>query len=108
MERVGWFSGMLCCFWPGEDGDKGHPFLCLRISHPCGIKTNVFSDFGQNREEYFFIVDLCVSGVQRSDSLVHIFIVLMFFSHLGYYRVLRRVPCELQQVLVIYFIYGAC
>ena len=28
-----------------------------------------------------------------------------FFSHIGHYRVLRRVPCAIQQVLIIYYIY---
>ena len=38
-----------------------------------------------------------VSGVQQSDSVVHIHISLFkFFSHLIYYRILSRVPCAMQ------------
>ena len=41
---------------------------------------------------------LLVSGVQQSDSVIHIHIsvlFLRFFSHIGYYRVLSRAPCNI-------------
>ena len=43
-----------------------------------------------------------VSGVQQSDSAVHIHIYIpyRFFSHIGYHRILSRVPCAIQWVLV--------
>ena len=47
-----------------------------------------------------------VSGVQQSESVKHIhrstlfFFFLRFFSHIGHYRVLSRVPCAIQQVLI--------
>ena len=41
------------------------------------------------------------SDVQQSESVIHIHTsTLRFFSHVGRYRVLRRVPCALQQVLI--------
>ena len=40
----------------------------------------------------------------QQESVIHIhistlFFFLRFFSHIGYYRVLSRVPCAIQQVL---------
>ena len=39
-----------------------------------------------------------VSGVQQGDSVIHIPISILFrfFSHIGYYRILGRVPCAIQ------------
>ena len=49
-----------------------------------------------------------VSGVQHSDSVICTHTCLFFsrfFSIIGYYRVLSRVPCAIQQVLVDYLSY---
>ena len=49
-----------------------------------------------------------VSGVQQSESLisVHIHFFFRFFSCIGHYRGLRRVPCLYNRfLLVIYLIY---
>ena len=48
-----------------------------------------------------------VSGVQESESVMHIHIssLFRFFSHIGHYRVLSRVPCTIQQVLISYLFY---
>ena len=45
-----------------------------------------------------------VSGVQQSDSVLYIcvFILFKFFSHLGCYTTLSRVPCAIQMVRVGY------
>ena len=50
-----------------------------------------------------------VSGVQQSESHIYIyplfllfFFFFRFFSHIGHYRVLSRVPCAIQQVLISY------
>ena len=42
--------------------------------------------------------DVLVSGVQQSDSIIHIYlyIVLRFFSIIGYYKILSTVPCATQ------------
>ena len=32
-------------------------------------------------------------------------ILLRFFSHIGYYRILSRVPCAMQYVFVDYLLY---
>ena len=50
---------------------------------------------------YWSIADLqccIISGVQQSDSVIHIHIsiLLKFFSHLGYYRPLSRIPCAIE------------
>ena len=44
---------------------------------------------------------MLVSGVQQRDSVIHIHVSILFrfLSHVGYCRVLSRVPCALQQVL---------
>ena len=49
---------------------------------------------------------MLVSGIQQSDSVIHIHIYIFFFfeffSHLGYYQILSRVPHAIQEVLVGY------
>ena len=50
-----------------------------------------------------------VSGVQQSESVIHIYIVdiypyllfFSFFSHIGHYRVLSRVLCAIQLSIYI-------
>ena len=41
-----------------------------------------------------------LQGKSRSDSIVHIHASILFqiLSHLGYYRILSRVPCAIQKV----------
>ena len=48
-----------------------------------------------------------VSAVPQSESgiRIHISTLFRFFCHTGHYRVLRRVPCALQQVLISYLFY---
>ena len=50
-----------------------------------------------------------ISAVEQSESVLHRHIstlVLRFFSHIGHYRVLSRVPCAIHQVLTGYlFLY---
>ena len=45
-----------------------------------------------------------VSGVQQSESVIHI-PTLRFFSDIGHYRLLSRVPCAIQSVLISYLFY---
>ena len=47
-----------------------------------------------------------VSAVQKSESVIHTHISThLFFSHLGHYRVLSRVSCATQQILISYLFY---
>ena len=49
-----------------------------------------------------------LSAVQQSESVIHTHIsglFLDFFSHIGHYRVLSRVPRAIQQVLISYLFY---
>ena len=50
-----------------------------------------------------------VSGVWQSESVIHIhrstLLFFIFFSHIGHYRVLSRVPCAIQQVPISYLFY---
>ena len=47
-----------------------------------------------------------VSGVQQSESVIYTHTsTLRFFSHVGHYRVLHRVPCAIQQILFSYLFY---
>ena len=48
-----------------------------------------------------------VSGVQQSDSAIsaHMPILFRLFSYIDNYRVLSRVPCAIQHVLVDYLFY---
>ena len=51
---------------------------------------------------------MLVSSVQHSDSITHIHISIFFFrlfSIIGYYKILSRVPCAVQQGLVVYLVY---
>ena len=48
-----------------------------------------------------------VSGIQQSGSCVYIYIYIFFhffrfFSHVGYNKILSRIPCAIQEVLVGY------
>ena len=66
---------------------------------------------------FFFLIDVkliysvaLVSAVQQSESVIriHISTFFRFFSHIGHYRVLSRVPCVYSRsLLVIYFIYSS-
>ena len=53
------------------------------------------------------IYNVLVSSVQQNESVVHVSILyfLKIFLHKGHYRILSRVPCAIQQTLIIYFIY---
>ena len=48
--------------------------------------------------EYSCFTMLLVSAVQQSESVIHYIYPLFFrfFSHIGHYRVLSRVPCAIQ------------
>ena len=47
-----------------------------------------------------------ISGVEQSDSFIHIFILLIFFAHIGYHRILKnRVPFAIKYVLLGYLSY---
>ena len=51
---------------------------------------------------------LCQFQVYRKVILLYIYIYSFFFrflTHVGYYRILSRVPCAIQQVLVGYLFY---
>ena len=41
-----------------------------------------------------------ISAVQQSASVIQIYISFIFFSHLDYHRILGRVLCAIQQILV--------
>ena len=51
-----------------------------------------------------------VSGIQKSDSIIHINTYLFFFrpfSIIGYHKILHLVPHATLYLLVIYFIYSS-
>ena len=45
---------------------------------------------------------MLVSDIKQSDSVIHIYIFFRFFSHIDYHRILSRVPCDIQYILVGY------
>ena len=53
-------------------------------------------------EELIYNVVL-VSGVQQSDSVIHIF--FLFFSIMVYLGILNIIPCVMQLDLVVYLFY---
>ena len=53
---------------------------------------------------------MLVSGVQQSQSAVHIHIsttplFYIFFSHADHYRMLSGAPCAVQQILINYLFF---
>ena len=61
---------------------------------------------------YFFKIEVqliysvvLISGVQHSDSVLHVCVYSFFFSLIGYYKTLSTVSCAIQQVLVGYLFY---
>ena len=40
-------------------------------------------------------------------EIIYYLLFFRFFSHIGYYMVLSRIPCSIQEVLISYFIYIA-
>ena len=48
---------------------------------------------------------LLVSAVQQSESVIYIPSYFRFYSYVGYYKELNRVPCALQYIF-IYFMYS--
>ena len=46
-----------------------------------------------------------VSGVQQSESVIHIHISILF-PHIGYYKLPNRFSCALQEVLVNHLFYA--
>ena len=52
---------------------------------------------------------LCQFLPYSKVNQLHICIFLfIFFPHIGYYRVLSRVPCAIQYVLISYLVYICC
>ena len=48
-------------------------------------------------EVYLIYNVLLVSGIQQSDSVIHIYLsFIRFFSIIGYYKILNIVPCAIQ------------
>ena len=58
--------------------------------------------------DYSWLMMLLLSGVQQSESFIHMYILFFFrfFSHIGYYRVLSRLPCAVHRSLSVdYFVH---
>ena len=54
----------------------------------------------------WLIYNVLLSGIQQSKSIMLIATLFRFFSHIGHYGVLSRVPCAIQwYVLVSYLFY---
>ena len=79
-------------------------FLYIEIS---SFVFRVLITFLKKLLKYYLIYNLLVLGVQQSDSVIHPFIYLFFrfFSLIGYYKILSKVACAKQQVLVNYLCY---
>ena len=49
---------------------------------------------------------MCLSCIKVIQLCMYIFLLFFrFVSHIGHYRVLKRIPCALQQVLIRYLFY---
>ena len=60
------------------------------------LKENTFINFYWNELIYNVVL---VSAVEQSESIIHIHISTLFFaffSHIGNYSILSRVPCAIQ------------
>ena len=90
--------------------------VCVLFSFPTCSMRGFFCCKTLNKFFYWIIVDLqcCVSFTCAAKGLsytwIHCFPLFSFFyghfSHIGYYRVLSRGPCAVQQV-IIYFIFSS-
>ena len=88
--------------------------LCITINLRCGLQNLFISkSWSPLYQLFYFIINfigvqltdsvVSASGVQQSASVICTHISILF-SHIGYYRILSRFHCAIQQVLVIYFI----
>ena len=82
----------------------------------CNFKLSKVTYLHQNFTYFYFLnvigVQLThnavlVSGVQQSEAVIQLRMYTYpfpfgFFSHIGHYTVLSRLPCAIQQVLVTY------
>ena len=89
---VHFYSWPMDCFLFSFSRTINSGFLCLKIFFGIWLIYNV----------------VLVTGVQKSESVIYIYIYPLFFrffSYTGHYRVLSRVPCAIQQVLISYLFY---
>ena len=90
---------------------------CWQDSVPCG-GTEVPLSQPSPKSFFFFLLIfigvqliynvVLVSGVQQKVTQLYIYmypLFFRFFSHIGHYRILGRVPCAVQQVLISYLFY---
>ena len=80
-------------------------FLSLLRKHTIMSFKVLFIEEHLSILRYWNIVDLqfCISFSYIAKWLLYIYMYPVFFSwfsHIGYYRVLSRVPCAIQQVLI--------
>ena len=54
------------------------------------------SDTAERRSTSLIYKVVLVSGIQKNDSVTHNFFFRFLFSHIGYYKILNRVPCAIQ------------
>ena len=66
------------------------------------IKARVFFFFKKILVEIQLVYNIVlVSGIQQSDSVIHIHNLFRLFSIISYYKILNILPCAIRQVLVL-------
>ena len=91
-----------------------HQFFSAQPSY--GPTLTPIRDYRKNHSTTFLsLIDVqliyivvLISAVQQSDSVVYAYISFFrFFSLIGYYKILSIVPCAIQKILVIHFLYSS-
>ena len=75
----------------GMCGRCSHLFFFIVLEYSCFIMLCQFQVYSKVNQLYIYRYP--------------VFLFLRFFSHIGHYRVLSRVPCAIQQVLISYLLY---
>ena len=94
--------------WDISSRTCSHSFLSYILQNVYSI-LSLFNSF-KKFVNFYFILEyswlyvVLVSGVQQSDSVMHMHTSILFqiLSRIGYYRILSKVPCAIQQVIVGY------
>ena len=68
--------------------------LCFKKKKKNRLLENINVKKKQTDGKIYFSFNnaVLVSDVSQSDSVIYVLIVFQFFSHLGHYRILSRVP----------------
>ena len=87
----------------GDEKGQGHN--CQVYVKRFGLLSCASNFFVLTEVQLLYSIAL-ISAAWQSESIIHIYIhsFFRFFSYIGHYRILSRVPCAEQQVLTYFYI----